>query len=251
MQTEVKNPAIFLDSALEKHHQVDIEPPAINQVFANPEILEKIDQIPALSIHSNMMEVLEIFRANFQNTFFPVVDDHLRPVGVIREEHLKTFVYAQYGRELLAHPDRKNALQQFISKCPMIRIQQNTEEVLKKFSSEKSLMEGIMVTQNQQYVGFLHLHSLLELFHTREVEIVEENNRVLAWKNTEIQKKNRDIQSMLENIQQGIFTIEQENKIHPEYSQHQEEILETTEIAGKNMINLLLKEILVQIKNNK
>ena len=26
MQTEVKNPAIFLDSSPEKHHQVNIEP---------------------------------------------------------------------------------------------------------------------------------------------------------------------------------------------------------------------------------
>ena len=72
---------------------------------------------------------------------------------------------------------------------------------------------------------------------------VEEQNRLLeirvAERTTELSAKNDDIQCMLSNMRQGLFTIETDGSIHPEYSTHLESIFEKNELAGKNAYDLL------------
>ncbi|MES2824938.1 MAG: two-component regulator propeller domain-containing protein [Pseudomonadota bacterium] len=72
---------------------------------------------------------------------------------------------------------------------------------------------------------------------------VEEQNRELETKvqerTAELREKTHDIQTMLSNIQQGLFTIEPGGNIHPEYSHYLEEIFETNDIANKNALTLL------------
>ena len=51
--------------------------------------------------------------------------------------------------------------------------------------------------------------------------------------------KTHDINNMLQNMKQGIFTIVGENKIHREYSKHLEFILEESDLASKDAIRLL------------
>jgi two-component system, chemotaxis family, sensor kinase CheA len=54
-----------------------------------------------------------------------------------------------------------------------------------------------------------------------------------------LRQKTNDIQSMLQNIPQGILTIVDATTVHPEYSAHLETILETREIAGRNVMDLI------------
>ncbi len=73
--------------------------------------------------------------------------------------------------------------------------------------------------------------------------LVEEQNRLLEIKvferTAELREKNNDIQAMLSNMRQGLFTVEADGNIHPEYSRFLEEIFETKEIAGHNAMALL------------
>ncbi len=73
--------------------------------------------------------------------------------------------------------------------------------------------------------------------------LVEEQNRLLeikvAERTAELREKNNDVQAMLSNMPQGLFTVEVGGNIHPEYSRFLEDIFETTEIAGCNAMNLL------------
>ncbi|MGK5095494.1 HAMP domain-containing protein [Deltaproteobacteria bacterium TL4] len=75
------------------------------------------------------------------------------------------------------------------------------------------------------------------------LEVIKEQNRTLEQKveerTAELKQKSRDIQNMLENMHQGIFTVIDDNVIHPEYSLHLEEILETREIAGVPVMDFL------------
>ena len=72
---------------------------------------------------------------------------------------------------------------------------------------------------------------------------VEEQNRLLelrvAERTTELRAKNDDIQCMLSNMRQGLFTIETDGSIHPEYSTHLESIFEQEKLAGENAYQLL------------
>lgn len=53
-----------------------------------------------------------------------------------------------------------------------------------------------------------------------------------------LRQKTKDIQSMLQNIPQGILTIEG-NQINPEYSDYLETILETKEVAGRDLMEVM------------
>ena len=72
---------------------------------------------------------------------------------------------------------------------------------------------------------------------------IEEQNRILeqrvAERTSQLQAKNEDIKCMLTNMRQGLFTIEPDGSIHPEYSAHLEEIFESKDIAGSNACQLL------------
>jgi two-component system chemotaxis sensor kinase CheA len=54
-----------------------------------------------------------------------------------------------------------------------------------------------------------------------------------------LRKKTNDIQAMLQNVPQGILTVVDGNKIHPEYSSYLETILETQQIAGQDYLQVL------------
>ncbi len=53
---------------------------------------------------------------------------------------------------------------------------------------------------------------------------------------TLLQQKTADIRTMMHAIPQGILTVEANNRIHPEYSRFLESILETSTIAGRNLL---------------
>jgi len=55
----------------------------------------------------------------------------------------------------------------------------------------------------------------------------------------QLRQKTTDIQAMLQHMPQGILTITFGNKIHPEYSAYLETIFETTDIAERDMMDLV------------
>lgn len=74
----------------------------------------------------------------------------------------------------------------------------------------------------------------------KDLQVVNDNLEGLVSERTEqLREKSQDIQSMLENLPQGVLTITASNEVHPEYSAYLETILETQDIAGKNLMSLL------------
>ncbi|MBF0297833.1 MAG: GAF domain-containing protein [Oligoflexia bacterium] len=71
----------------------------------------------------------------------------------------------------------------------------------------------------------------------------------------QLSEKNRDIQNMLQNMKQGIFTILPDNKIHHQYSVYLEEILENKNILLQDPFKLLFadstlgEDVIAQMKS--
>lgn len=57
--------------------------------------------------------------------------------------------------------------------------------------------------------------------------------------NEEIRQKTADIHAMLHYIPQGILTLESGGIIHPEYSEHLKTVLETSDIAGRDVMHVV------------
>ena len=62
---------------------------------------------------------------------------------------------------------------------------------------------------------------------------------IVAERTLALRQKTADIQSMLQNMPQGVLTLVAGNKIHPEYSAYLETIFETTSIADRGLMDLV------------
>ncbi|MBF0239801.1 MAG: Hpt domain-containing protein [SAR324 cluster bacterium] len=86
---------------------------------------------------------------------------------------------------------------------------------------------------------FAAVHEALDRSH----KIIEDYNRTLEQKVDErtrqLRQKTTDIQSMLQNMDQGILTVTEEMLIHPEYSRYLEEIFETNHVAGRDIMEFM------------
>ena len=61
----------------------------------------------------------------------------------------------------------------------------------------------------------------------------------VAERTEQLAQKTNDIQTMLQNMPQGVLTIVAGSKIHPEYSAYLETIFETTRIADRDLMDLV------------
>jgi ligand-binding sensor domain-containing protein/signal transduction histidine kinase len=76
--------------------------------------------------------------------------------------------------------------------------------------------------------------------HNRLLEMkVAERTAEVTARTAEVLEKSKNIQIMLTNIPQGLFTVLSDGTIHPEYSEYLESIFETKVIAGRNASDLL------------
>ncbi|MES2675260.1 MAG: two-component regulator propeller domain-containing protein [Pseudomonadota bacterium] len=89
----------------------------------------------------------------------------------------------------------------------------------------------------------LSLLSWLAFIQRNKRQLVEEHNKLLEIKvserTAEVREKSKDIETMLSNIPQGLFTVQADGNIHPEYSQFLETIFDTRDIAGRNVSEFL------------
>jgi len=76
----------------------------------------------------------------------------------------------------------------------------------------------------------------------RSIVAFNEMIEKIQERSAQLRQKTADIQTMLQNIPQGILTVVEENKIHPEYSAYLETVLETTEIADRNVMDLVFSD---------
>ncbi len=67
------------------------------------------------------------------------------------------------------------------------------------------------------------------------IEKIQQNSALLR-------QKTADIQAILQNMQQGILTVVDGATVHPEYSVYLEEIFETRDIAGRDVMDLVFAD---------
>lgn len=103
------------------------------------------------------------------------------------------------------------------------------------------------ITHMQEMMSEIATHQ--DFTHRLPVGSNDEIGRSIVAFNTMIEKiqessaqlkqKTNDIQTMLQNMPQGILTIAEGNRVHPEYSAFLETIFECTDIAGRDVMELV------------
>lgn len=118
-----------------------------------------IRYLPPIPVTAGMFDVFGLFRNNKEATFFPVVDDAGKPLGVIREFNLKDFTYGMFGRELI----KREPLQRFVTPCLAVSVDMPIEDVL-RLSATNENPDGVIILRNGTYAGIVLNSSLLWLF---------------------------------------------------------------------------------------
>ncbi|MBF0443606.1 MAG: GAF domain-containing protein, partial [Oligoflexales bacterium] len=102
---------------------------------------------------------------------------------------------------------------------------------------ENNLVEGAFTRERYEVLNMLTAQIAISLENAMLYKDLEEYNKNLEKK---VDEKTSDIKSMLSNIKQGIFTVHSDHEeaveiIGSDFSSHLVEILESNDLAGKNL----------------
>jgi len=107
--------------------------------------------------------------------FWVVIDDRGEPVGVLHERAIRRYVFSPYGWALLAGGEPE-ALAPYISKCPVADIHTPVERLADMFAFGDHSEEGVILTDNGIYAGFVRAAEILKAMHERDVELARDQN---------------------------------------------------------------------------
>jgi len=145
-------------------------------------INEKMEYIEPICVYNHekryfteLSSVFEAFRRNKTKTFFPVVNSHNEPLGIIREQELKEYVYSKYGKDLLMNRTIGKTTMDFVVKCYISDINNKIEKILEYFAVDEN-SEGIIITENGRYVGFLSSRALIRVLNEKNIAIARDQN---------------------------------------------------------------------------
>jgi diguanylate cyclase (GGDEF)-like protein len=138
-------------------------------------LMPQIEYIEPTLNHAKIYHIFKRFTSELKHNFIPVIDNNGEPLGVIKEETLKKYAYAPYGKELLRNPAFGCELNRFITKFPLADIHASIENILKIYSNNENI-EGILIIEDMKYVGFLSASALLKVINQKNLALARDQN---------------------------------------------------------------------------
>jgi EAL domain-containing protein (putative c-di-GMP-specific phosphodiesterase class I)/GGDEF domain-containing protein len=138
-------------------------------------VLERLDTVPAIRFDMPMREVFGRFASNSSASYLPVVDGTGRPLGILCESRLKNYAYSPFGKDLIANKQIGRTITDFVVKCPVIDLSTPFDQMLAIFSVTEHA-DGILITTDMAYRGFLSAHSLIRAVHEKNLDRAREEN---------------------------------------------------------------------------
>ncbi len=145
----------------------------------NTNILDKklIKSIePLFEKELNFKEIFKYFKRNKLQHFVPIINDNKELVGIINEKDIRDLSYSQYGMSLSCNNSVNEKLKNSIKKILKVKINWSIDKILEIYNANETNNEGIFITKNNKYFGFLSLDSLLYLSYKRNIEIATDKN---------------------------------------------------------------------------
>lgn len=133
--------------------------------------LQKINHV---SIDSSIDVVYELLRDNKHTNFIPVVGKDLTPLGIIKDSEIKSYIYSTYGKALLYNMTQ-GSLNKIVSPCGKADINDPIEKILKIYAFDED-NDGILITENERYIGYLSSKVLLDIVNEKNIVDAKDQN---------------------------------------------------------------------------
>ncbi|WP_024954201.1 EAL domain-containing protein [Sulfurospirillum arcachonense] len=137
-------------------------------------IKDYLEILPTLKDTSNLDDVFEYLRDNLGTSIIPILSKDLGPVGIIKEVDLKQYTYSQFGYSILKN-QTKGEIKKFTIPCGIADINDPLGKILKIYSYNSD-NGGIIITQDNQYVGYLSAKVILDIVNEKSVLDAKEQN---------------------------------------------------------------------------
>lgn len=169
-----------LDIALLQKDYVSVRSLCENDKRNSPQkdmslLQSEIEYIQPISHAAPVTDILDAFKRYTNRTFFPIVNALNEPIGIIREASIKAFIYSRYGRFVLENQSFSKKIEDLVTRVPAIDIRMPFEHIMDVFSRNERL-EGVLVTNNQNYVGFLSTQSVLKIINEKKLAMARDQN---------------------------------------------------------------------------
>lgn len=133
-----------------------------------------LQKIHPISVDSHIDVVYEALRENKNTNFVPVITKDKSPLGIIRDTDIKSYIYSTYGKALL-YNITQGSLQKIVSHCARADINDPVEKILKIYAFDDD-NDGILITQNEQYIGYLSSKVLLDIINEKNIVDAKDQN---------------------------------------------------------------------------
>ncbi len=138
-------------------------------------ITREITPLDPISADEDIKILFTRFTRNSDRSFFPVLDSGGFPLGIVHERSIKKYVYSPYGYDLLCNKSVAGSLSMFVEKCPIVDINTPQEKILEVFVNNPE-SEGVIITRDLRYAGFLTARSLLAVLNERKLAVARETS---------------------------------------------------------------------------
>ncbi|OQW50792.1 GGDEF domain-containing protein [Candidatus Raskinella chloraquaticus] len=132
-------------------------------VLHDDEIRIQIEPYEVLPASASLLQVLKLFRCHPHQTVIPIVDGNGEPRGVIREVDIKPFLHSPFGRDLLSNRAAGITLASFLRSIPAAESSSSLPHLVETYQDR--LQEGVLVTQDRKYSGFLPANALVKIIN--------------------------------------------------------------------------------------
>ena len=122
-----------------------------------------------------MNQLIDMVVHNQDASVIPVLDANNEPRGLIHERDLKAYLYAGGPDDEDAEAALDFPLRSFVRACPIADIDSNADMLLVTFASSIN-SDGIIITENFRYAGFLSATSLLKIIHEKRLQEAQDQN---------------------------------------------------------------------------
>lgn len=132
--------------------------------------------IDPVNFNADIMDVFETIKNVNRDEVLPVIGADKEPLGTIHEDIFKPFAFSRFGKELLQNPFySEKGIRHFMKKCPIADIHTPLVQLLDIFVQHDDV-EGIIITRDMQYAGFLSAKSLLKALNDKQLSIARDQN---------------------------------------------------------------------------
>ena len=173
----IQKPKIELVKIKAKYEEIDSLYKNDKRYFATNLIdKNKIEVISPISIDTSLHDLFIYFKEHSGNSFVPIVDRLQNLCGVIYEKDIKKISYSQFGISLAKNDNDHSKIKKFIKKVVSAEITWGVDKILEIYNMNKENTDGVYISKNNKYFGFLSVNNLLDISYNRNLEMAEDTN---------------------------------------------------------------------------